>query len=173
MIKIDKTDGLYKYLTGLGVENIDEEYLNLAQNGRYKIKDVLAYFAEIFHPSQTEEIKEDELEKILDYYVDLKKIKKLSNKELNEMLKKYKSTKDEKLKHTILNSQLKDVLYLCLNYKTLHKDADVQEIVQIANLGLMQALNKFNPDAKINFKDYIIYWVNKQITQEFKEDKNA
>ena len=58
MIQIDKKDEVYKYLTDLGVEDIDKLYLELAQNGRYKLKDVRQYFREIFQPSQTEELDE-------------------------------------------------------------------------------------------------------------------
>ena len=98
MIKIDKTDALYKYLTALKVENIDEVYLELAKNGRFKLDDVRAYFRETFRPSQTEDVDEKELEKVLDYYVDIKKIKHLNSKALKEKLLVFKQTKDEKIK---------------------------------------------------------------------------
>ena len=95
MIKIDKTDALYKYLTALKIENVDEVYLELANNGRFKLDDVRAYFRETFRPSQTEDIDEIELEKILDYYVDIKKIKQLNSKSLKEKLLEYKETNNE------------------------------------------------------------------------------
>ena len=60
MITIDKKDNLYKYLTGLKVENIDEEYLDLAKNGRFKLDDVRQYFRATFAPSQTEDVLEIE-----------------------------------------------------------------------------------------------------------------
>ena len=55
MITIDKSDKLYKYLTDLGVDNVDELYINLAKNGRYSRKDVLNYFHSTFNPSMTKE----------------------------------------------------------------------------------------------------------------------
>lgn len=129
MIHIDKTDNLYRYLQGLGVENIDATYLELAENGRFKLDDVRQYFRSKFQPSTTEDIADQDLEKVLDYYIDLKKVKTLNSKDLKAILVEYKQTKQQIIKEKIINSQLKDILYLCLNYKTLHKDVDVQDLI--------------------------------------------
>ena len=172
MISIDKTDALYKYLTALKIENVDEVYVELAKNGRFKLDDVRAYFRETFRPSQTEDVLESELEKVLDYYVDIKKIKNLNSKALKEKLAEYKQTNNEKIKNEIINSQLKDILYLCLNYSTLHKDVDIQDLVQIANLGLIESIEKYDEKAKLDFKDYMVYYVRENIN-EFKEKTNG
>ena len=171
MIQIDKKDALYKYLTGLGVESVDEEYLMLANNGRYKLDDVRQFYRARFEPSQKDDIDESELEKVLDYYVDLKKVKLINSKEVKELLRKYKLEQDENAKNMVINAELKDVLYLCLNYKTMHKDVDVQDLVQVANIGLIQAVEKYNVETKIDIKDYIVYWVGKRLNEEFEENK--
>lgn len=173
MIAVDKTDELYKYLTGLGVNNIDDTYLELAKNGRYKQNDVKQYFREMFQPSQTEDIKEEELEKVLDYYIDLKNVKHINTQELKKLLQTYKQTGDKQIKDIIANSQLKDVLYLCLNYITLHKDNDIQDVVQVANIGLMEAIEKYNVQAKIDFKDYLVYYVRENIKNNYEEKTNG
>jgi len=172
VVQIDKTDALYKYLTNLGVEDVDATYTELAQNGRYKLSDVKQYFREIFTPSQTKDIDESELEKLVDYYIDLKKIKNLNSTEIKTCLAKYKETKDNQIRDLIINSQLKDILYLCINYKTLHEDVDVQDLVQVANIGLITAIEKYNQKAKIDFKDYVTYWVRNLILNEFKGEIN-
>lgn len=173
MIKLDKTDELYKYLNNLGVDDIETVYTELASNGRYKRDDVRQYFREMFNPSNTQDLDEKELEKVLDYYVDLKQIKHVNTKQLKEMLTTYKNTKDLKVKELIINSQLKDILYLCLNYSTMHKDIDIQDLVQVANIGLIEAIEKYNPDAKIDFKDYLVYYTREKILNEFKEKTNG
>ena len=172
MVQIDKTDSLYKYLTNLGVEDVENTYIELAKNGRYKLNDIKQYFREIFTPSQTQDIEESELEKLLDYYIDLKKVKNLNATEIKTCLIKYKETQDVKIRDLIINSQLKDILYLCVNYKTLHNDVDIQDLVQVANMGLITAIEKYNPTAKIDFKDYIAYWVRVFILKEFKGEIN-
>lgn len=172
MINIDKTDQLYKYLTALKVKDVDKVYMELAQNGRYNRDDVRQYFREIFEPSKTEDIDEKELEKVLDYYVDLKTIKPMNSKELKLALKEFKQTNDKNLKIQIINSQLKDILYLCLNYKSMHKDVDVQDLLQVASLGLIDALEAYDDNAKLDFKDYIVYWIREKIIKEFEEKQN-
>ncbi len=173
MIKIDKTDTLYKYLTALQVENVDETYIELAQNGRLKLDDVRAYFREIFRPSQRDDLTESDLEKVLDYYVDIKKLKHLNSKTLKDRLIQYKETKSERIKEEIINSQLRDILFLCLNYSTLHKNTDVQDLVQIANIGLLEAIEKYNEKEKLDFKDYMIYYIRKNIKENFEEKTNG
>ena len=173
MIQIDKNDSLYKYLTNLGVENVNETYMELAQNGRFKLSDVKQYFREIFTPSQTQDIDEAELVKLIDYYVDVKSVKILNAKELKTCLQKYKEDNNLEIRDLIINSQLKDVLYLCVNYKTLHMDIDIQDLVQIANIGLIKAIEKYNPVARIDFKDYVTYWVREEILKEFKGEVNV
>ena len=173
MIKIDKTDALYKYLTALNIENLDEVYLELANNGRFKLNDVRQYFREMFNPSQTEDISDKELEKVLDYYVDIKTVKHLNTQQIKKLLEEYKKSGDAKIKELIINSQLKDILYLCLNYSTLHKDIDIQDLVQIANIGLIEAIEKYNPQARVDFKDYMVYYVRKNIKENFEEKTNG
>lgn len=172
MIHIDQTDNLFKYLSNLGVEDIEKEYMLLASNGRYKLNDVRQYFQEAFQPSAIDDIEEQELEKVVDYYSDLKQIKKISSAEVKRRLLEYKETKNENIKNEIINSQLKDILLLCVNYKTRHKDIDIQDLVQVANIGVIDAIEKYNPKAKIDFKDYVVYWTRDKILKEFKEKNN-
>ena len=172
MIQIDKNDKLYKYLTNLGVEDVDKAYIELAKEGRYNLDDVRQFFRQDYIPSSTQEIDEKEIEKILDYYIDLKSVKTFNSTQLKKLLENYKQTGDEQVKELIVNSQLKDVLYLCLNYSTLHNNVDLQDLVQIANIGLLEAIKKYNINAKIDFKDYIIYYVRKSI-KEYEEKTNG
>ena len=171
MIQIDKADKLYKYLVGLGVENLEEQYNELASAGRYLPKDIQTYFYADFQPSLTNDIESADLEKVTDYYSDLKKVKTINQTELNATLKRYKQKPTKEDKETILKAKLKELLYLAINYKSAHKDVDLQDVVQVANMGLLKALEKYNPKSKIAFKDYIIYWVREEINKEFKNAK--
>lgn len=172
MIEIDKTDELYKYLTKLGTENIDDLYNELASQGRYKKSDVCHYFRSTFDCSIAEELSEQDLELVIDYFADLKKVKPLKKAELNKKLKEYSVTHDEQIKQTIIASKLLDVLYMCLDYKTLNKDYDLQDLVQNANIGLIEAVEHYNPINKIDFDDYLVFWVRQNVLKN-KEEKHA
>lgn len=173
MIKIDKTDSLYRYLTALGVESVDDLYLELASNGRLKRADIQAYLRSEFQPSITNELDEKDLEPIIDYYSDIKTAKKITKSERNALLKEYKTTKDKSVREKIINAELHDLLLMCINYKSLHKDVNLQDLVQVASLGLIDAVEKYDKEARIDFKDYIIYWVGKRIKDELEEKKNG
>lgn len=173
MVNIDKTDELYKYLSTLAVDNIEEVYLELAKNGRYKVNDIRDYFRATFEPSGTQDVEEKELEKVLDYYIDLKTVKHLNSKQIKDLLTEYKQTRNQNIKELIINSKLKDILYLCLNYSTLHKDIDIQDLVQIANLGLIEAVEKYNTTAKLDFNDYVIYYTRENIKKNNEEKTNG
>lgn len=168
MIKIDKTDKLYKYLTNLGAEDVDNLYIELAQNGRFHPQDVQTYFYSTFQPSMVNDIEEEVLEQVVDYYSDIKKTKSANSVQVNSALKHYKQSPNDADKKTILHAKLKELLYLAINYKSTHKDVDLQDVVQVANIGLLKALDKYKPDANIAFKDYIIFWVREEINKEFK-----
>ena len=171
MITIDKTDELYKYLSKLNVKDIDDTYKLLASLGRYKRSDVLQYFRSDFEPSLTNDFEEKDLEEIVDYYSDIRQSTKLNLKQINHLLKEYSTSKNIDIKNLIIQYYLKDVMMLCLNYKSLHKDVNIQDLIQIANLGLIEALDNYNPDNKIKFDDFIIYYVYKNVTEEYKEKK--
>ena len=172
MIEIDKTDALYKYLSALGVEGdkLNELYLELAKNGRYKKKDIQTYFSSTFQPSVTEDLSEEELEPILDYYIDIKKIKKPAKAQIQTELKTFCETQNKALFSKIQTYFLMDVLHLCLNYKTLHKDVDLQDLVQLANIGLNTAIKKYSPNNKLDINDYIIFYIREKIKEL--EEKN-
>jgi len=163
----------HQYLPPVKLLNIDEMYIELAQNGRYKLDDVRQYFRATFQPSQTEDIEEKELEKVLDYYVDIKKAKHFNSQQLRKLLEEYKKNGDLKIRELIINSQLKDILYLCLNYSTLHKQVDIQDLVQVANIGLITAIEKYQPNSKVEFKDYIVYYVRESVKNNYEEKTNG
>ena len=172
MINIDKTDEWYRYLTGLGAPEIDETYMELAKLGRYKRKDVSHYFRSAFDCSLTEDLNEQDLELVIDYFADLKQVKKLKKAELNAKLKEYALTHNQELKHEIVSSKLLDVLYMCIDYKTLNKTENLQDLVQNANIGLLEAVEHYSPKAHIDFDDYIVFWVRLNILKN-KEKNNG
>lgn len=175
MITIDKTDSLYKYLTALGVnaKDLNSLYLELAQNGRFKRKDVKTYFYADFQPSAINDLKEEELEPVIDYYADLKKLKQQPKALVKQKLLSYAAKQDKQLLAEIQTAYLKDVLFMCINFKTLHKNVDLQDLVQTANIGLLTAIKKYNPKNKIDINDYIVFWIRQKIKEEFKEQLNG
>ena len=176
MIQIDKTDFLYKMLQKLGVdsEEIDNKYIEFASYGVTNIKDFNNYLLSALEVVDDNAFDEADLEEVADYYYDLKKVKKIPKTKFVAMLKEYKQTPTVELNEQLINSQLKDVLLIACQYKITHNDLNLSDLVQVGNLGLITALDKYNVDSKVAFETYLNYWVLDAINKEFTQgEKNG
>ena len=62
----------------------------------------------VFHSSLTKEVEDEDLEQLVDYYADLKKVKPIKENDLNNLLKRYKQNPTAKDKETTINTQIKN-----------------------------------------------------------------
>ncbi len=176
MIQIDKTDFLYKTLQKLGVneENLDKEYLAFAGEGASNVKDLNNIIQASLGLDYLGEFDESWFEEVADYYKDLRSYKVPAKSKVVELLKSYKQAPQDKNKTDIINSQLNEVLLIACAYKVSHPDVNLSDLVQICNLGLITAVDKFDVDAKLNFELYLNYWIMEAIKKEFTQgEKNG
>lgn len=167
--EIDKSDQLYKYLQNIGVseEKIEDEYKTFATNGLAKISDIKKALADEVYGNFGEEIDEQILESVLTYYLDIKKLDIAKQTELKTMLERYFETKSDELAKTIISSQLTKVIAIAYHFKIKNPDLIIDDLIQVGNIGLITALKKYNPNTKLNFDDYIAFWVRNEIINEF------
>lgn len=174
MIEIDKTDFLYKHLTKLGAENIDDLYIEFAKNGVSNATDFKKYLYRLYGDDFSKEIDDESIKELLPYYADMKKIKKVSARELNKILKEYKQNPDNEKLTTIVHAKLKDCLFIASLYKLKLPKVDISDIVQTCNLGLLKAIEKYDINSKIAFDEYVEFWIAVEIkTTYFKENYNG
>ena len=172
MIDLDKSDFLYKHLTKLGVENLEETYIEYAQNGVTNLKDFKSYLYSKFGATVDNEIEEETLKEVLPYFQDLKKVKKVNSKDLKKYLSEYKNNKSQDAFEIIVNSKLKDLLFIACLYHLKYNKIEINDIVQVCSLGLMKAVEKYDESTKLVLDDYIDFWVNAEIENTFtKENK--
>lgn len=172
MINIDKTDFLYKHLQKLGEENIEEKYIEFVSIGISSLKEFKAYLYSKYAETINKDLEEDSLKQILPYYVDLKAVKKLSNKEIDKLLVDYKTTNNNSSYDQIVNSKLKDLLYVACLYQFKYPDVYLEDIIQICSLGLMKAIEKYKIEAKLKLDDYIDYWVAEELENSLAKEKD-
>ncbi len=90
-------------------------------------------------------------------------ISDLSKEEELRLFKKYKEKGDKSAAQQLVLSNLKLVVNLAYKFR---KFRDVTDLLQEGNLGLLTALQKFDPEKGVRFATYATWWIRAKI-QEF------
>lgn len=100
------------------------------------------------------------------FYQYLKKINKipsLSHEEEFSLAKKYLEQGNLEAAHTLVTSHLKLVVKIALNYKSY--GFPILELISEGNIGLMQAVKKYNPDLGFRLSTYAMWWIKAAIQE--------
>lgn len=87
-------------------------------------------------------------------------LRKLSKEEEIEILKKYKQDKNVSI-DIIVESYYKLVKSIALKY--INQGVDLEDLIQEGNLGLLKAIEDFNPDKKVCFSTYTTIKIKNKI----------
>lgn len=74
---------------------------------------------------------------------------------------KYQQTKDKKLAYKLITSHLRLVIKLASAYKGY--GLPMQELISEGNLGLLYAVDKFEPEKGFRFSTYALWWIKAYI----------
>jgi RNA polymerase sigma-32 factor len=96
------------------------------------------------------------------YLSELKHFKVLTREEETELLKKYFGSGDQEAGKSLITGNLRLVVKIAMDFQTqwLH---NIQDLIQEGNLGLLQALKKFDPSRGVKFGFYAAYWIKAYI----------
>ena len=97
------------------------------------------------------------------YYDELKKYKPISREKERKLLFKAKNG-DLDAQNEILTSNLRFVFNIASRYKG--QGAAISDLISEGNLGLVKAIQKFNPERDVKFISYAVWWVRNSM-QEF------
>ncbi len=103
------------------------------------------------------------------YYKYAKEVEKyplLNKKAEQKLLKKIKAG-DEKALNQLVCSNLRFVIKIAFMYRG--KGLAIGELINEGNLGLIRAAREFNPEKKVRFITYAVWWVRQSITQALAE----
>ena len=111
----------------------------------------------------------------MDYLREVKAILPLSKEEVSIFVKEYLQTKNPEMRNILLRDNLKVAVNTALKYRSFH--SKFQVLVQEANLGLIQGLDKFKPECKVPLACYLSFWAKayiiRYLTSNFKIVKIA
>ena len=81
--------------------------------------------------------------------------------EEKKLTRAYYKTSDPKLAVKLISSNLRLVVKIALEYKSPW--SDLLDLIQEGNLGMLQAIRKFDPERKIRLSSYAQWWIRAYI----------
>ena len=95
------------------------------------------------------------------YIARANKMPRLSAAEEKELAYRVRDQKDSEAAQRLVCSQLGYVIAIATKYRRYH--VPLSELVSEGNVGLVRALEKFDPDREIRFVTYAAFWIRSQI----------
>ena len=95
------------------------------------------------------------------YLQNIRKFPILSQEEEYELAKNYRNTKDRKLAYRLITSHLRLVVSVVLKYKGY--GLPINEMISEGTIGLLYAIEKFEPDKGFRFSTYALWWIRASV----------
>lgn len=92
---------------------------------------------------------------------EVNKIPRLDAEEEKRLARRWRDHRDTEAAHRMICSQLGYVVAMAVKYRRYH--IPVNDLVAEGNVGLLRALDKFDPERDIRFVTYAAFWVRSQI----------
>jgi RNA polymerase primary sigma factor len=96
------------------------------------------------------------------YYTDIRKYKQMSKEYEREVFARLKNG-DEKAREEIIKSNLKFVVSVAKKY--VQKDEDLPDFINEGNIGLMEAIENFDPEKGFKFITFAVHYIEKRINE--------
>ncbi len=96
------------------------------------------------------------------YIDEISKYPILSIEEQKELARKYHEDKDELAKETLIKCNLRFVVKIAFQYKQVIKNLQILDIIQEGNIGLIYAIEKYEPSLGA-FTTYSEFWIKNKI----------
>ena len=97
------------------------------------------------------------------YMQEIKKFPILSAEEEFMLAKRYKEHGDSKAAHKLVTSHLRLVAKIAMGYRGY--GLPITDLISEGNVGIMQAVKKFDPDKGFRLATYAMWWIRAQIQE--------
>jgi RNA polymerase sigma-32 factor len=95
------------------------------------------------------------------YMSQIERYAVLNREEENELAKQYRDEKSEKACQILITANLRFVIKIALGYRNY--GVKLMDLVQEGNIGLMKAVERFDPDKGYRLISYAIWWIRAYI----------
>jgi RNA polymerase sigma-32 factor len=86
---------------------------------------------------------------------------RLDREEELALARRWRDHQDRRAADALVRAHLRDVAFTAYRYR--HYEVPVSDLVAEGNLGLLRALDKFDPDRGLRFSTYAAYWIRAYI----------
>jgi RNA polymerase sigma-32 factor len=97
------------------------------------------------------------------YLQEIRKFPMLSPEEEYQLAKRWKDEGDEKAAHKLVTSHLRLVAKIAMGYRGY--GLPVGELISEGNVGMMQAVKRFDPDRGFRLATYAMWWIRAAIQE--------
>src|SRR4030088_206926 len=96
-----------------------------------------------------------------DYLADIRRFSLLEREQEYRLAKRWREHGDRKAADQIVTSHLRLAAKIAMNYRGY--GLPLSEIISEGNVGLMQAINRFEPERGFRFATYAVWWIRASI----------
>ncbi len=102
-------------------------------------------------------------ELVQDYIQSIQKYSALSFEAEQELAKRWREHRDERAFSQLMQSYLRLVVKVAMSYRGY--GLPLEELVQEGNIGLMQGINRFEPERGFRLSTYAMWWIKAHIQE--------
>ena len=117
-----------------------------------------------------EEAKLARLDPLRRYLLEISQFEPVTAEEERTLIRRYQQEGDQEAAYRLVTSNLKLVVKIALIYRRVYNN--VMDLIQEGNIGLIQALGRFDPDKGTRLPTYASWWIKayiiKFITDNFR-----
>lgn len=116
-------------------------------------------------------MENDALDSVNEYFKHLGRITKDIDRDENARLWKLAKKGDQDAKNQIMEMNLRLVIPTAKRF--LRPGMELMDLIEEGNLGLLQAIDKFEPEKGYRFSTYAVYWIEQYIRKYIEEQSGS
>lgn len=116
-------------------------------------------------------MENESLDSVNEYFKHLGKITKDIDREENARLWKLAKSGDQDAKNQIMEMNLRLVIPTAKRFQ--RPGMELMDLIEEGNLGLLQAIDKFEPEKGYRFSTYAVYWIEQYIRKYIEEQSGS